>query len=85
MDAEGFLRSTPVEINWKIEAYNDARRYDASRDYRSIVHMAIAWHNPKKLPPFEKFYPENNPGRQKPKVGANVAKAMATAAALGHI
>jgi len=85
MDAEAFLRSTPVEINWKIEAYNDARRSDASRDYRSIVHMAIAWHNPKKLPPFEKFYPENDTKKKAQSMDHNVAKAMATAKALGHI
>lgn len=58
MDLESFLRSTPPEINWKIEARNDARRDVAMRDYNFALLLLNGHNNPKKFPKFETFYPE---------------------------
>jgi hypothetical protein len=78
------LELTPGELNLKAEAWNDARRDEARRDYRLITYHAIAWHQPEKLPPFERFYPEvDESGKQK--VDRKVERAMETARALGHI
>ena len=67
----------------KAEAWSDAKRDEAHRDYRFIVHMGGAWHQPAKFPPFERFYPEKDESGQQ-KVDRKVAKAMETARALGH-
>lgn len=58
MSAEEFLCSTPIEINWKIEAWNDLRRADAHRDYNFAVLLVGGYHKPEKFPSFERFYPE---------------------------
>ncbi|MCK9571058.1 hypothetical protein M0R72_19070 [Candidatus Pacearchaeota archaeon] len=84
MSAEEFLSSTPVEINWKIEAYNDARRDQAARDYRLVNQLGWIWHDPAHAPQFERFYPETDPVTKKQKVDSKTAKAINTAKALGH-
>jgi len=84
MSAEEFLRSTPPEINWKVEAWNDRRRADAHRDYNFAILLVGGWHKPEKFPSFERFYPElTKDGQQK--TDRQVSKAMNTAKALGDI
>lgn len=85
MDVGGFLESTPVEINWKIEAWNDARRAEAQRDYRFILTLLNGRNKPDAFPSFQRFYPENDPETDRPRIEKHVAKAMETARALGHI
>jgi len=80
MSVGAFLASTPPEINIKIEAWNDARRRDAVRDYN----FAVLLTNPQKFPSFERFYPEKD-SSGKPKVDRHVAKAMQIAEQLGDI
>lgn len=58
MNADEFLRSTPPEINWRIQAWNDLRRYEARRDYDFAILLLNGRNDPKKFPKFEKFYPE---------------------------
>jgi len=85
MCAEEFLRSTPPEINIKIEAWNASQRRAAQRDYNFVVLMATAWHSPKKFPSFERFYPEKDPSTGQQKVDRQTAKAMDIAKRLGDI
>jgi hypothetical protein len=77
-----FLKSTPPEINIKVEAWNDARRREASRDYELGILISIGINDPKKFPRFEKFYPEKVP---EPPKDQQLEDAMEIARKLGHI
>jgi len=58
MDYRQFLQSTPIEITFKIEAYNDRLRDQAMRDYSLATIIVTGWHNPKKFPKFQRYYSE---------------------------
>lgn len=85
MSADEFLHATPPEINVKIEAWNEDRKRDATRDYASIVALLNGHKDPKKFPTFDRFYPEIDPKTQKRKVSRQVSQAMKTARLLGDI
>jgi hypothetical protein len=85
MSATEYLHCTPPEINIKIDSWNDAKRYDADRDYRFIVTLLNGHNAPEKFPSFSRFYPEVLEEGEEPQVERYVSKAMETARALGDI
>jgi hypothetical protein len=85
MSAAEYLHCTPPEINIKIEAWNDARRAEAQRDYRFLVAHLTGYHDPKKFPSFERFYPETDLEPVEQKLDKQLADAMEIARQLGHI
>ena len=87
MSYEDFLRSTPPEINIKIEAWNEARHVKAADDYALAslirVGMGSVFSKETKYPRFEAFYPEAK--KLPKKIDKQATRAMETAQALGHI
>jgi len=58
MDAKGFLESTPVEISWKIDAWEIAQARNDRDIYDLGSLVAIAFNNPKHFPKsLSKFRP----------------------------
>ncbi len=53
-----FLSSTPDEINWKVEAYNEEKREQAALNYKTVVLFLNGRNAPNKFPSFERFYPD---------------------------
>ena len=82
MSAEEFLSSTPVEINWKVEAYNTAKEEQHRLTYilGRLSSLAFA----KEFPTFEQTFPKFDPATKKQLPDQKTAKAIATAKALGH-
>ncbi len=58
MSYEEFLCSTPIEINWKVEAYNEDKREQAALNYKTVVLLLNGRNAPNKFPGFERFYPD---------------------------
>jgi hypothetical protein len=58
MDAEAFLRSTPPEINWKIDAWNESQARNDRDIYELGTLVFLAQNNPKHFPKsLSKFRP----------------------------
>ena len=58
MDVGGFLSSTPVEINWKVEAWNEAQARNDRDIYELGTLVFLAQQNPKAFPKsLSKFRP----------------------------
>jgi hypothetical protein len=58
MEAGGFLRSTPPEINWKIEAWNECQARNDRDIYELGTLVFLAQNNPKHFPKsLSKFRP----------------------------
>jgi hypothetical protein len=95
MDLGGFLRSTPPEINWKIEAWNDARITKTADDYASVslLRTAVAslFDKDTKFPSLKEFCPEaakkieEEQAKRPPPVDEQLENAMDIARQLGHI
>jgi hypothetical protein len=92
MDLGAFLRSTPPEINWKIEAWNDARTTKAADDYASVslLRTAVAslFDKDTKFPGLKEFCPEaakKLEAQSAPKVDDQLENAMKIARELGVI
>jgi len=58
MSAEEFLRSTPQEIAWKLEAYNETRNEQIALNWQLGQLIGYAFHDPKHYPALSKFIHE---------------------------
>ncbi len=58
MSLDEFFNLSPQEINWKILAYNEEIERQRKDGYNLAVLMGYAYHDPKKMPKFEKVYPK---------------------------
>lgn len=85
MSYADFLRSTPPEINIKIEAWNEARHVKAADDYAlaSLIRVGVGsvFSKETKYPRFEAFYPET--ANIKPRKDPELEQAKGAAEALG--
>jgi hypothetical protein len=79
MSVDEFLRSTPPEINIKVDAWKAARKAEAIRDYNLASIIVTGFRSPEKFPPFARFYPEVGV------VEGHVKKAISTATKAGDL
>lgn len=82
MSPSDFLELTPQEINWKIDAYNEARRSHQMDVWNTAMLVAIGVNAPAKFPSFEKFCPD---GSRRRAPSTFVKKAIEKARELGDI
>lgn len=62
MNAVEFLASTPPEISWKIDAYNEAKHEQATRDWYLGALIATGVNDPKNYPKAPVAAPTTEPG-----------------------
>ena len=82
MDAESFLRSTPVEINWKVEAHNTAKEESHRLAYTlgRLSSLAFA----EKFPTFTEAFPAASESDEEEAVDDDLETAIEIAKELGH-